>query len=120
MWGLIDMIAAISSAPKVNGNGNGNGTLAALANAPLWLKLLGIFGPMPVIVMFLVYTGSQTLPKIQELLLVAIANQEKILGYQRDLLAEQRNQTRIIQQVCAEHAANAIDRNLCWPQPKGQ
>lgn len=111
---------AIHDAPVRSGNGNGNGTLSALANAPLWAKLLGVLGPSAFIALYLVYVGAQSIPMLQQSMVIVIANQEKILTTLRDISAQQQETIRIIQRTCVNAGKDVAERNACWPQPKGQ
>lgn len=115
MWGLIEMIAALSAGPKTNGNGNGNGGVsAALANLPMWAKIISVAGPTAAIALYLVWVGAQTIPALA---IAEAMNQAQLIKTQellREHITQQQEVYRLMQRICVNTAKDAVERGQCF------
>jgi hypothetical protein len=104
-----------------NGNllPNGNGENGSrFLHLPLWAKIVTLVGPVGAIAFYLVWMGAQTLPHIdQEIMLshaAVVKNQEML----RDASDQIRENYRLLIRLCVNTSKTQLQSDQCFGKQK--
>lgn len=85
-----------------------------MADIPVWARIITVSGPLGAIAVFLVWTGANTMPKMQQE--IVILQQQHALMQQLEQQRDKRAEDlyRLMQQICANTAKDNVERKSCF------
>jgi hypothetical protein len=99
------MVDPLNAGPKPNGD---------YIPFPAWLKAIVTLGVPGAIAVFLVWVGSQELPRLNREALLTHAEVVQLKDETRAVLDQLQINYRMLQRLCANTAKNDDDRNRCF------
>jgi len=98
--------------------GNGNGGSNRFLNLPLWAKIVTLVGPVGAIAFYLVWMGAQTLPHIDQEIMLSKAATTKNEELLRDIRDQTRENYRLIIRLCVNTAKTPVQSDECFGRRK--